>query len=94
MSINSSENQGSSGTGIGVIFIVLTVLVLFLFMIVMGGMMFVKMNYDKEIAIKKQHIEELQMYIEQLAPLKLKIEEYKQLTEKTRKEINELKGGK
>ena len=93
MSINyrASENNSTTWTVIGIIFIVLTVLALFLFMIITGGLMFVNTACDKQIFEKKQKIEELQKEIEQLAPLKLKINEYKKETEKIKKEIETLK---
>ncbi len=93
MSVNTRNSQTNNTTWIviGIIFIILTLLTMFLFMVITGGLMVMNSGYDKQIMMKKEKIETLQREIEQMAPLKAKIEEYKKETESIKKEIEMLK---
>ena len=69
----------------------LTVFLLILLIAVAGGLVWFKLDLDKQIEAKKQTIEQLQKEIEQLAPLKLKIDQYKQLTQSIKQQVALLK---
>lgn len=69
----------------------LTIFLVFLLIAVGGGLFYYKLQLDNQIAEKKAKIEDLQKEIEQLAPLKLKIDQYKQLTQSIKQQVELLK---
>ncbi|MEQ8188340.1 MAG: PilN domain-containing protein [Candidatus Eremiobacterota bacterium] len=68
-----------------------TIFLIFVLLAVGGGLFYYKVTLDNQIAEKKAKIEELQKEIEQLAPLKLKIDQYKQLTQSIKQQVELLK---
>jgi Tfp pilus assembly protein PilN len=74
-----------------VITAVITAVVLVLVSVIMAVMMYQGSIYNREIAVKQHKITELKKDIEQLNPLILKINEYKNQTKKIYIEIEKLK---
>jgi Tfp pilus assembly protein PilN len=69
----------------------ITIMLVFLLICLGGVLFYFKTVLDGQIADKKKQIETLQKDIEQLAPLKLKIDQYKQLTQSIKQQVALLK---
>jgi hypothetical protein len=68
-----------------------TIFLVLLLFVLIGNLSYYSARLDSVIHEKKARIEELQKEIEQMAPLKLKIDQYKEETKKLKEEIKKLK---
>ncbi len=73
------------------IVIIAEILIICFLTVSLGGMLVSSLTHQVDILEKQDKIASLQKEIEQLAPLKFKIDQYIQITEEKKLELEELK---